>query len=216
MPPVKAPRSAVDRARAVWRFFGRGLRDFDTTASLVPSSPFLVEAMLRPARLGAARCVVELGTGTGTLTREILARVGPACVVYGVELDPSLADATLRRCADPRLRALRGSAADLARLLEPAHLGAVDAIVSSLGLSLMDEEQRASIVRAAGLALGPGGVFMQYAYLHARWFAYSQARASWFRWRARPFLERHFGAVDGELIVANLPPAVAYACRAPR
>lgn len=209
-------RAAYDRARAAWRFLRLGLQDFDTTASLVPSSRFLVDAMLRPAKLGAARCVVELGTGTGTLTREILARVGPDCVLYGVELDPSLAEATTRRCADPRLRVLHGSAAEVERLIEREHVGQVDAVVSSLGLSLMDEELRSSIVRAAGGVLRPGGVFTQYAYLHARWFAYSQARAAWFRWRARPFLERHYASVEGELVAANVPPAVAYVCRAPR
>lgn len=207
---------AIDRARAAWRFFSLGLSDFDTTASLVPSSRFLVDAMLEPADLSRARCVVELGTGTGTLTKQILSRMGPGAILYGVELDGDLVAATTRRFDDPRLRIRHGSATDLHTLIEPDDVGKVDAVISSLGLSLMDEEIRAGIVRAAGEVLGPSGVFTQYAYLHARWFAYSQTRAAWFRWRARPFLERHYASVEGQLVAANVPPAIAYTCRRPR
>ncbi|MCC6648883.1 MAG: class I SAM-dependent methyltransferase [Polyangiaceae bacterium] len=204
------------RARAAWGFLALGVRDFDRTASLVPSSRFLVDAMLRGLHLERARCVVELGTGTGTVTRELLARVPRGCVVVGVELDPSLAEATRTRCRDPRLRVVCACARRLPSMLEREHAGRVDAVVSSLGLSLMDAATRDEIVRAAGSVLGPGGVYRQYAYLHARWLAYSQARGAWFRWSARPFLERHYGSVSSELVAANLPPAVAYTCRAPR
>ncbi len=210
------PNPTLDRARAAWRFLKLGLSDFDTTASLVPSSRFLVEAMLRPAHLESARCVVEFGTGTGTLTTEILARLPADAVLYGLELDGDLLAATAKRVNDPRLRPVHGSAADVRELIDAADVGNVDAVISSLGLSLMDEDVRAGIVRGAGSVLRYDGVYTQYAYLHARWFAYSQSRAKWFKWRARPFLERHFGTVMGELVGANVPPAVAYTCRDPK
>lgn len=206
----------IDRARAAWRFLKLGLSDFDTTASLVPSSRFLVEAMLRPAQLPYAKRVVEFGTGTGTLTTEILARMPADSVLYGLELDGKLLEATAKRVNDPRLRPIHGSAADVRELIDAVDAGQIDAVISSLGLSLMDEEIRAGIVRGAGSVLKPDGVYTQYAYLHARWFAYSQSRKLWFRWRARPFLERHYGTVQGELVAANVPPAVAYTCRDPK
>jgi phosphatidylethanolamine/phosphatidyl-N-methylethanolamine N-methyltransferase len=187
----------IDRARAAWRFLKLGLSDFDTTASLVPSSRFLVEAMLRPAQLAFARMPAD-------------------SVLYGLELDGKLLEATAKRVNDPRLRPVHGSAADVRELIDAVDAGQIDAVISSLGLSLMDEEVRAGIVRGAGSVLKPDGVYTQYAYLHARWFAYSQSRKLWFRWRARPFLERHYGTVQGELVAANVPPAVAYTCRDPK
>lgn len=207
--------SPFDRARAAYRFLELGLRDFDTTASLVPSSRFLVDAMLRPANLASARVVVELGTGTGTLTSELLARLGPGATLYGLELDGGLLEATTKRVNDARLVPIHGSAAEVDALIAPEHRGSVDAVVSSLGLSLMPEELRSTIVRASGSVLAPHGVYTQYAYLHARWIAYSQQRREWFRWRARPFLERHFRSVVGTFVPANVPPAMAYACRRP-
>lgn len=211
--PRPEPPPKTTGLRAVWRFLQLGFSDFDTTASLLPSSPFLVEAMLAPAGLADARRVVELGTGTGTLTQEILARLGPEAVLYGVELDPDLAAATTSRLRDARLRVLEGSAADVHHLVAAEDVGQVDVVISSLGLSLMDEALRTAIVREAGRVLRPDGVYMQYAYAHARWFAWSQRRREYFRWHARPFLERHFHEVEGRFVAANVPPAIAFTCR---
>ena len=59
-------RPAIDRFQAVWRFFSNGFRYWDQTASFVPSSRFLVDAIVQGAALSRARTVVELGAGTGT------------------------------------------------------------------------------------------------------------------------------------------------------
>ena len=48
------------------------LSDFRTEASVAPSSRYLVRAMLRPLPLEKARVVVELGCGTGAMTRALL------------------------------------------------------------------------------------------------------------------------------------------------
>ena len=50
--------SSIDRMRAAWRFFLNGWRDWDQTASFVPSSRFLVDALVQAADLGRARKVM--------------------------------------------------------------------------------------------------------------------------------------------------------------
>lgn len=198
---------------AAWWFLRRGIADFDTTASFVPSSRFLVGAMLRPLPRGRTRCVVELGSGTGVLTRKVLERLAPGGHVHAIELDERLLATSVKEIADPRLRPVLGSACEIPRLIDPECVGHVDAVVSSLGLSLMTDPDRDAVMAGTREVLKPDGVFTQYSYLHARWLVYSQSRRQLYRWYARPYLESRFARVDSELITRNVPPAVVYTCR---
>ncbi|MDP3273744.1 MAG: hypothetical protein Q8Q09_01020 [Deltaproteobacteria bacterium] len=204
--------SVRERASGAVRFFKRGFEDFDTTASFVPSSRWLVEAMIAHVPLGA-ECVVEFGSGTGTLTREILARMSPHGKLYAVELDSSLLEGSVRSVNDPRMIPIFGSAVDTAQLVPPEVVGNAQAVVSSLGLSLMPEEIRVGIMQAARDLLAPGAYFTQYAYLHARWFAYSPARKQWFRWNAMPFMRAHWPRLAHTMVWPNVPPALVFSAR---
>lgn len=205
--------NALEQAEAALHFLRTGLRNFDRNASFFAAGRPLCEAMVRPLALAKARCVVELGPGTGTVTRAILERLPAEAHLHLVELDGELLERTVKDCDDGRLRPLHGDAADLGAL--PCR-GKVDALVSSLGLSLMTADERTAILRAAVEVLAPGATLTQYSYLHARWFVYSAGRRRWEAWYARSFLEAFFGEVTSELVLANLPPSVAYTCRAPR
>ncbi len=194
------------------RFFRRGVEDFDTTANFVTSSRWLVDEMVSNVTRDA-KVVVEFGPGTGSLTRAILARLGPDAKLYAIELDASLLEACVRAIDDPRLIGVHGSAVDAADLLGPAVVGHADAVVSSLGLSLMDEPIREGVMRAGRALLGPGAVFTQYAYVHARYIAYSAGRRAWFRWDARPFVRDAWPRVEERMVWANPPPALVFRCR---
>jgi phospholipid N-methyltransferase len=201
-------RRFAAEARAMWAFFQRGVQRFDTSAALFPSSRFLVRAMLRPVPWSTARCVVELGPGTGSLTREILRRMRPDATLYAIELDAPLYTALSETIRDPRLRPVHGSAVDMGAILAAHGAPKADAILSSLGLSMMPEAVRVAIVEAALETLAPGGVYTQFAYAHARYVVYNPAaQPRWSHFDARVFLERYFGPLTPVFIPANLPPA---------
>lgn len=197
--------------RAAWRFFLNGWRDWDQTASFVPSSRFLVDALVQGAELHRARNVVELGTGTGTVTAKLLTAMRPDAKLYGVEIDGPLLQATARRLPDPRLVAIHGSAADLAEHLSDA-VGKVDAIVSCLGMSLLPPDLRDAITESAARVLAPGGVFVQYGYLHAHVIVYSTSRG-FSRFHLGRHLGRYFGEQRRQIVVPNIPPAEVLVCR---
>jgi phospholipid N-methyltransferase len=194
------------------RFFRKGLEDFDRTANVVSSSRWLVDAMIS-AIPSDARVVIEFGPGTGTLTRAILAKLSPQAKLYAIELERGLLEGCLRSIRDPRLVGVHGSAADARMLLDPSIVGRADAVVSSLGLSLMDEPVRASIMEAAQSLLAPDAALTQYAYVHARYLAYSQQRRAFFTWDARPFMKRHWPRVTETMVWKNIPPALVFTCR---
>jgi phosphatidylethanolamine/phosphatidyl-N-methylethanolamine N-methyltransferase len=202
--------------RAAWRFFLNGVRNWDQTANVVPSSRFLVEALVEGADLGRARRVVELGTGTGTVTEKLLAAVRPDAKLYGVEIDGPLIEATTRRLPDPRFVPIHGSAADLPDLLEEAGCdGPVDAIVSCLGMSLLPPDLRDAITEASARALAPDGVFVQYGYLHAHVIVLSTTRG-YSRFHLGQHLGRYFSEQRRRVVIPNIPPAEVLICRGPQ
>lgn len=203
----------IDRLQAVWRFFSNAFRDWDQTASFVPSSRFLVDAIVQGAALSNARTVVELGPGTGTVTQALLEAMPASARLYAVEIDGPLLDATARRLPDPRLVPIHGSAADITELLAAAgHTGPVDVVVSCLGMSLLPPDIRAAILASSIAALAPDGVFVQYGYLHAKAFVYSPQRG-FSRFDLQAYLQGHFMAIRQQRVIANFPPADVFVCR---
>lgn len=201
---------------APWRFLAAGIRSLPQNASLFPSSPFLVRAMVNPVPLERATCVVELGPGVGTVTSEILKALPPGAHLHAIELDKGHLDTTVARMADPRLRPIHGTAAETHAYLRDAgcHHGA-DAIFSSLGLALMEPPLREAIVGSACEALGANGVFVQYGYLHARVVTYTRTDG-WGPFHAGRFLDARFAEIHEQVVLANAPPAAVYVCRKPR
>lgn len=203
---------AIDRLSAVWHFFLNAFRDWDQTASFIPSSRYLVDAMVAGAELPRASAVVELGSGTGGVTEALLANLPADARLYAVEIDGPLLAATTKRLPDARLVPIHGSAADLASLLPAAgHHGPVDAVVSSLGMSLLPPDLRDAILASSLAALKPGGVFVQFGYLHAKLVVYSPIRG-WSRFDLADYLARHFHRIAKRRVLANFPPADVFVC----
>lgn len=199
-----------------WQFLSTGLRRFEQTASLVPSSRFLASAMLRGAALDRARCVVELGPGVGTVTQAILAQMPENAHLHVIELDRRLLETTVRNTNDARVRPIHASAADTAMLVrhDGCLLGA-DAVISSLGLSMMPTALRETILGSVTDELAPGGVFVQYQYLFSRILS-RQANEGWHGFDGQAFLGKYFRDVTSTVVWPNLPPAAVYTCRGAR
>ena len=68
-------------------FAEEALADFSTTAAISPSSPQLAAAKLEPLPLANARVVVELGAGTGVMTRALLNELPPQSTLLVFEIN---------------------------------------------------------------------------------------------------------------------------------
>jgi len=106
--------------------------------------------------------VVELGGGTGSITRALLERGVPPCRLVVVERDYTLAALLRKRFSG--LKIVRGDAGELAALLEPLGITEVDTVVSSLPLLSMPKSLCRRIVRESVALLGAGGSFIQFTY----------------------------------------------------
>ncbi len=193
-------------------FLAQSVRSLPVTASLFPSSRFLAAALLRQIDFSSAFVIVELGIGTGAVTRQILRRLGPRTALYGVDLNPHFVTHVRHRIRDSRFFPILGRAECLTSLLRERGIRRVDAIVSSLGLTSMAPDLRSKILRQAAEHLGPDGLLTQYQYLHAgssRLLSSLGIRP----FAEKEFLGRYFRQVSSERVLWNVPPATVYTCR---
>jgi len=129
--------------------------------SVTPSSQRLGRAMAAQLPERYELCV-ELGGGTGSLTRALLAAGMPRDKLIVIERDPHLAAHLRKRF--PGVRVLQGDAQALTGLLRAEGIEKVDAVLSSLPLRSLPRRVRKAIVAESFAALGEGGIYIQYTY----------------------------------------------------
>lgn len=171
------------------------LQHVKTSGTIVRSSPFLISRLLRAIDFEQACTIVQLGVGTGCITRELLKRMRPDATLVSVELNEVFVEEGAR-IRDDRLVLRHDCASRLPAILRALDLHEVDYVVSSLPLAIMDETLVGRILRVSQDSLAPGGMFLQYQY----------------SLKQRAALERAFGDVRVGFTLANIPPAFVYEC----
>lgn len=194
----------VDTARECWRFFAAFVRRPLSVGAVAPSSRRLAAAMMPLVDLKMANTVVELGAGTGAITRTLRKCIGRRSRLIALELHRPSANRLRRKFRD--VVVVGGSAEHLRHHLDRLGHRHADCVISGLPWGNMSGDLQNRILDAVQVSLRPGGTFSAMAYVHARGF--SSAR------NFRRELERRFRHVTLSPIVwANLPPAFVYYCR---
>ncbi len=129
---------------------------------MVPSGRQLTRQMMRQLPADA-RCVVELGAGTGVFTQALLTQgISPRNLLV-VELNPEFHAVLCRRFQ--QLQIINGDARDLQGIVAGASLdGGIDAVVSGLGFLAMPREIQKQILEAVFAVLGKGRSLIQFTY----------------------------------------------------
>ena len=185
------------RLALLWQWLKNPLR----TAAVVPSSRELAAAMVAELPPDARR-VIELGGGTGALTRALLAHGIRGGALLVLELNEEL-HAHLR-ARFPRVRAVLGDARSLERLADEAGYlagGRADAIVSGLGLLSMPPPLQQEILEAALACLRVDGLLVQFTYGPIAPVAAAVAEAL------------GLSVARGDFVLRNVPPATVYVYR---
>ena len=138
--------------------------------------------------------IVELGAGTGTVTRQLLdAGIAPRRLI-AVDQSPDMV--RLLRERFPQITVLEADARWIGSYLPAGR--EVDCIVSSLPLLSLNGPVRSQIIRAMSCALRDGGLLVQYTY-------------SWRR--ANAFLKDGFRCIGSRQVWHNVPPARVFRFR---
>jgi phosphatidylethanolamine/phosphatidyl-N-methylethanolamine N-methyltransferase len=185
-------------------FLKRWLRRPFAMGAVIPSGPLLTKAMADAAlaamgdRLGH---VVELGAGTGEVTKALLtAGIAPQRLAV-VERDPELAKFLRQNLSG--LQIVEGDAAHLPALLIASGIEKVSTIVSSLPLLSLPTEVVNDIVHGIFGVMPAGAALIQ--------FTYGPKPPVPQNLREKLQLE----GVRGSRIWRNIPPAVVWTFRKP-
>lgn len=157
--PASEPSLASGDKRAFLSGFLRHPRE---VGSVIPSSRWLEQRLVRTARLAEARTVVELGPGTGGTTRALLRALPAQATLLAIELSPMFRDRLVRQHIDPRLVVQQGSAEQIAEFLQAHGLPAPDVVVSGIPFSTMPPAVADRIAKAVAAVLPAGGRFVAY------------------------------------------------------
>lgn len=153
--------ASIPRERRL--FLRRWLAHPLRVAALFPSSPALAELVAEHLPDPGQRFVVEVGAGTGAVTRALLRRV-PEDRLILVELDEELCQWLKNRF--PRATVFCGNAVDLPRLLPEAREdGRIAAIVSGIPVVQFPLAAKRAFVEAVFAMMGDDGQLLQYTYL---------------------------------------------------
>ncbi|MCQ9156461.1 class I SAM-dependent methyltransferase [Acidomonas methanolica] len=151
------------------------------TGSVVPSSPALCARLVRQTRRAPDEAVIELGAGTGPVSRALLAAGVPPEKLFVVEIVPGMA-AQLRRSL-PGVNVIEGDARDLPTLIPRQWHGRIGDVICGIPLVLLRKSEQRRFIDAIE-AVAPGRGFLHYSYcvtspLPAKAHELSKAREAW-------------------------------------
>jgi phosphatidylethanolamine/phosphatidyl-N-methylethanolamine N-methyltransferase len=140
-------------------FFGLWLQKPLQIAAITPSSARLASVMAELVDFTRPGSVLELGAGTGSLTRGLLRAGCPAERLIALEREPTLA-ATLRR-SFPGIATITGDATALADHFVENGVEQLCAVVSSLPIKWFSVKAQREVLEPCLTRLGSGGRFLQ-------------------------------------------------------
>jgi len=207
--PIRSPKSRIDKSkRRPERLLGDETHFLRTllenprlTGAVAPSGPHLARAMARAAGASREGLVIELGPGTGPVTKALIEHGVARDRLVLVEYDPSFCRLLAQRFAPARV--VQGDAYDLPKTLAAFSGQPVVAVVSSLPLLNQPPMRRVKLIEDAFALMGPQGLMVQFTYGVASPIP-------------REACAQRFSAHCTAPIWRNLPPARVWTYRADR
>jgi phosphatidylethanolamine/phosphatidyl-N-methylethanolamine N-methyltransferase len=166
--------------------------------AIAPSSPELAAEMLEGIRPDEDNIVLELGVGTGAITK-YLANVIPDKHSYlGIELDHDLVGTLNRRFPD--LRIVCGNASDAYSIHAGSGLGKVRYVVCCLPFLSLPKEVSESVLAEIEKFMQEGCVFRIIQNAHGYYLPPAK--------KLREYLKSRYGrSKRSPLVLKNLPPS---------
>lgn len=166
--------------------------------AITPSSPDLAQKMLEDICPGRDSVILELGVGTGAITKFIRRRVKNGRSYLGIELDRNLVRSLNRKFPD--LKIIRGNACQSFLLHRRSGLGEVKYIISCLPFVSIPNEVVRRILGEIDKFMDRGCLFRTFQYAHGYYLPSAI--------KLREHMRKRYGPAEkSPLIVKNVPPA---------
>ena len=142
------------------------------------------------------KCVVELGAGTGPITKELVRAAAAEYEAGDRRARPGLLPAAAAEVPRPGHR--RGRRLPAGEILADRGIAKADHVISGLPLPSFPPAVRDSIIRMSARVLGPDGEFRQITNMP---------------WVYLKLYKSYFRDVSFKLVPLNLPPGGVYFCK---
>ena len=182
-----------------WRFLNNPMK----IGALRPSSQKLCRATLEAVDLKHRRNIVELGPGSGVITRHILSALKKEDRFFAVEIDGAFYRQL--RARFPETAVFHDSAENIPFLLERQKMRKMDAVISGLPWTIFPDRLSRDILRKVSENMSEDGVFVTLCYWHAQYLPTGL--------RLKRLLQDYFGQVEMTPTVwSNVPPIFLFRC----
>ena len=180
-------------------FLGKFLRQGTAIASLAPSSPWLSRATVSNVDWEKSRVLVELGAGTGPITKVLAERARPDCKVIVLERDHDFSEILRDRFQTyTNFDVIEGDVRDLAGMLADRGIEKVDHVISGLPVPSFPKSLQIDLMKVVAKVLESEGTYNQITELPLLYW---------------PLYKKFFNDVRFIFEPRNFPPAGAYICR---
>ena len=179
------------------QFLKEFFKERKEVGALSPSSRYLAKKMIAPINFAKAKCVVELGPGTGIFTELLLKNMEADSKLLVFETNKSFYENLKESITDERVILINDSAEFIGDYLEEAGFEKADYIVSSLPLTVIPVRIKLRILNNAIKYLSDQGKYIQFQY----------------SLNAHKLLKNKFREVKLDFTPMNIPPAFVYRCK---
>ena len=139
-------------------FTKQTMRTPASIGAIAPSSRSVAKSVVALANLNKARTVVELGSGTGVFTEQIINNLVADTTFFALELNQVFVQATKTRC--PQAQVYHDTAQSIRQYLNKHDVDQCDCIVSSLPWTIFEPIDQDILLEMLSSVLAPGGCFI--------------------------------------------------------
>ena len=176
-------------------FIRKFLRHGGRIASIAPSSASLAGAFCRNIDPQRPQTILELGAGTGAVTRVAASRMHPQSRLIAVEVDATFVEHLRNAC--PTAEVIHADVRHLDAILRKTNIDQVDVILNGLPTPSLPREINQAVFDCIA-RVGKKAVVAQLTVMPLVY---------------KRLYRRLFEEVKFKLVLANLPPGGVYICR---
>ncbi len=191
-------REASRHMKENLQFLQAFLKNPAKVGAIAPSSPELANEMLQGIEPDDNHIVLELGVGTGAVTKFLREAIPSKASYLGIELDPHLVKSLNQKFPDMNI--ICGNAAEAYSIHQQSGLGKVRYVVCCLPFVSLPREVSEKVLSEIEKFMGEGCELRIFQYAHGYFLPPAI--------KLREFMKDRYGkSKRSHLILKNVPPA---------
>ena len=177
------------------QFIKESLKSLKEVGTILPSSKSIVNKMIQPIDFSKNIIIIELGSGTGVITKKIIENMNSESELICFETNKKFYE-ELKKMKNNKISILNRSAESMESYLKDNKINKVDYIISSVPLVTLPKQVTNSILEKSVNILKNHGKLIQLQYSKL----------------LKKRLEKHFNEISIKFTAAYYLPAFIYTC----